>query len=143
MTLKGGTLFGLPQVILCLIAKSAFVNIILNILEKTCLKASIENGNKSSADMQRNAGQLFHILWQNRYIIIVRHIFSDSRLIIGWKRIKKKRSGLMIKDTIENKPAKVDKNQQAHTGYAIELKRKNLEKGKKFYRKRAKKKSHL
>lgn len=39
----------------------------------------------------------------------------------------------MTKDIIENKPAKVDKNQQIHTGYAIELKRKNLEKGKKFY----------
>ena len=39
----------------------------------------------------------------------------------------------MTKDTIENKPAKADKNQQIHTGYAIELKRKNLEKGKKFY----------
>ena len=39
----------------------------------------------------------------------------------------------MSKDTIENKPAEADKNQQIHTGYAIELKRKNLEKGKKFY----------
>ena len=39
----------------------------------------------------------------------------------------------MTKDIIENKPAEADKNQQIHTGYAIELKRKNLEKGKKFY----------
>lgn len=38
----------------------------------------------------------------------------------------------MTKDTTENKPAKVDKNQQVHTGYAIELKRRNLEKGKNF-----------
>lgn len=49
----------------------------------------------------------------------------------------------MSKDTIENKPAEVDKNQQVHTGYAIELKRKNLEKGKNFIESEPRKMSHL
>ena len=39
----------------------------------------------------------------------------------------------MSKDIIENKPAEVDKNQQIHTGYAVELKRKNSMKGAKLY----------
>lgn len=33
----------------------------------------------------------------------------------------------------KNQVSEVDKNQQIHTGYAIELKRKRQEKGKKFY----------
>ena len=39
----------------------------------------------------------------------------------------------MTKDTIENKPAEADKNQQIRTGYAVELKRKNSMKDIKFY----------
>ena len=36
-------------------------------------------------------------------------------------------------DNTKNQVSEVDKNQQIHTGYAIELKRKRQEKGKKFY----------